>query len=146
MVLPFFYANICSIAIFTPFVEEFAKAYPLFYRHGETPKSLFILGFFVGLGFGLAEFVLYVFVLNQSFIVRLPGILFHAASTSITAYGIAKKTPIRYYLISVVLHFVINVSSIFSSLGILVIPISLTMTYLLSWKIYYQINQKKPDN
>ena len=51
VVLHFVYANVCSIAIFTPFVEEFAKAYPLFYRHNETTKSLFTLGFLVGLGF-----------------------------------------------------------------------------------------------
>ena len=45
--LPMFYAQICSVAVFTPFIEEFAKAFPLFYRHGETTRSLFILGFIV---------------------------------------------------------------------------------------------------
>ena len=56
VVLPLTYATICSVAIFTPFIEEFAKAYPLFYRHGETERSLFSLGFLVGLGFGLKQF------------------------------------------------------------------------------------------
>lgn len=48
--LPVFYSEICAVAIFAPFVEEFSKAYPLFYRHGETERSIFILGFLVGLG------------------------------------------------------------------------------------------------
>ena len=43
VVLPVFYANLCSIAVITPFVEEFAKAYPLFYRHGESERSIFHL-------------------------------------------------------------------------------------------------------
>jgi len=45
IVLPMFYAALCSTAIVKPFVEEFAKAYPLFYQHGETEKSIFTLGF-----------------------------------------------------------------------------------------------------
>jgi len=136
VVLPFVYANVCSIAIFTPFVEEFAKAYPLFYRHNETTKSLFTLGFLVGLGFGFAEFLLYVFALNQSFLVRLPALFFHAASTSITSYGIAKKRPLNYYLMAVVLHFAINIASIFTDLLYFVAPISLSITFLLSWRLY----------
>ena len=74
VVLPIFYAQICSIAIFTPFIEEFAKAYPLFYRHGESVRSIFSLGFLVGLGFGFAEFILYVFIYNSPWFVRLPGL------------------------------------------------------------------------
>ena len=69
IILPLSYASICSVAIFTPFIEEFAKAYPLFYRHGETERSLFTLGFFVGLGFGLTEFILFVVVLGQPLLV-----------------------------------------------------------------------------
>ena len=29
-------AEVLSIAVLAPFIEEFAKAYPLFYRHGES--------------------------------------------------------------------------------------------------------------
>lgn len=54
--LPIFYAQVCSIAILTPFVEDFAKDFPLFYPHGETTKSIFSLAFIVGLGFGFTEF------------------------------------------------------------------------------------------
>ncbi|MEJ2240559.1 MAG: PrsW family glutamic-type intramembrane protease [Candidatus Bathyarchaeota archaeon] len=86
--LPMFYSQICSVAFFTPFIEEFSKAFPLFYRHCETTRSLFTLGFVVGLGFGFTEFLLYVFALGQPIFVRLPAIFFHAATTSITAYGL----------------------------------------------------------
>ena len=56
--LDFIYATICSTAIFAPIIEEFAKIYPILYRHGETQRSLFTIGFLVGLGFGIAEFLL----------------------------------------------------------------------------------------
>jgi len=91
VVLPIFYARLCSTVISTPLIEEFAKAYPLFYRHGETEKSIFTLGFIVGLGFGISEFFVYVLTLGAPILFRLPGILFHAASTSITAYGIEQS-------------------------------------------------------
>jgi RsiW-degrading membrane proteinase PrsW (M82 family) len=77
-------------------VEEVAKVFPLFYRHGETERSIFNLGVLVGLGFGVTEFALYVFTLNAFFIFRLPGIIFHASSAGITAYGIAKKKPVLF--------------------------------------------------
>ena len=138
--LPLFYSQICSIAIFTPFVEEFAKAYPLFYRHGETTRSLFSLGFIVGLGFGFTEFILYVFALNQPILVRLPGIFFHAASTSITAYGIGNHKPLPFYLIAVGLHFVINFSTLFDY-GLIIGPAAIVFTYYLSWRLYKKTSE-----
>jgi RsiW-degrading membrane proteinase PrsW (M82 family) len=139
--LPIFYAQLCSIAVFTPFVEEFAKAFPLFYRHGETTRSLFLLGFIVGLGFGFTEFFLYIFALGQSIFVRLPGIFFHAASTSITAYGIGTNRPWLFYLVAVGLHFAINFAALFSSIWIVVGPIAISVTYLLSWRLYKQTSE-----
>ena len=138
--LPLFYSQICSIAIFTPFVEEFAKAYPLFYRHGETTRSLFSLGFIVGLGFGFTEFILYVFALNQPILVRLPGIFFHAASTSITAYGIGNHKPLPFYLTAVGLHFVINFSTLFDY-GLIIGPAAIVFTYYLSWRLYKRTSE-----
>lgn len=146
VVLPLTYATICSVAIFTPFIEEFAKAYPLFYRHGETEKSLFSLGFLVGLGFGITEFLLYVLVLNGSTFVRLPGILFHAASTSITAYGIATKRPWVFYLIAVTLHFANNIAAIFSPLWFVVGPVTIAITYFYSWYLYSRTSEKTIEN
>src|SRR5208337_2899389 len=81
---PIFPAALAVILV-APFVEEVAKVFPLFYRHGETERSLVTLGILTGLGFGISEFVLYVFILNVPFIIRVPGVIFHASSASITA-------------------------------------------------------------
>jgi hypothetical protein len=71
-----FYASAISIAVFAPLIEEFSKAYPLFYRHGETQRSIFGLALFVGLGFGVVEFITYIFALGVSPIQRIPGLFF----------------------------------------------------------------------
>ncbi len=135
------FATILSIVIFTPFIEEFAKAYPLFYRHGETERSIFILGFLVGLGFGITEFLLYVFVLHVPVYLRLPGIFFHAASTSIIAYGIGKRQPVRFYLIAVGLHFLNNFSALFDAgnVGVLVANIG---AFYLCWRFYNRTTER----
>ncbi len=139
--LSFIFANLISLLIFTPLIEEFAKAFPLFYRHGETERSIFILGFLVGLGFGISEFFLYVFAFGVPFPLRLPGILFHAASTSIIAFGIAKKNPIPFYLIAVGLHFLNNLSAIFlfGTIGIIVANLG---SYYLSWRFYNETSER----
>jgi RsiW-degrading membrane proteinase PrsW (M82 family) len=80
----------------------------LFYRHGETERSLLDLGILVGLGFGVTEFALYVFTLGVPFISRVSGVIFHASSTGITAYGIAKKKPVPFYLVAVAFHLANN--------------------------------------
>lgn len=142
IVLPLTYATICSVAIFTPFIEEFAKVYPLFYRHGETERSLFSLGFLVGLGFGLTEFLLYVIVLSGSVLIRLPGVFFHAASTSITAYGIATRRTLVFYLIAVALHFVNNFAAIFDPFWVVVGPVAIALTCLCSWYLYRRTSER----
>lgn len=50
------------VVVLAPFVEELAKVFPLFYRHGETERSLVTLGPFTGLSFDVAEFAEYVFL------------------------------------------------------------------------------------
>jgi len=100
-----FYATLISTAVFAPFIEEFAKAFPLFYRHGETERSIFNLALYVGMGFGIVEMLTYVFLLGVNPIARLPGLFFHPASTAITAYGIATKRPLPFYLVAVIFHF-----------------------------------------
>jgi RsiW-degrading membrane proteinase PrsW (M82 family) len=32
--MPLLFAQVCSSVIFAPFIEEVAKVFPLFYRHG----------------------------------------------------------------------------------------------------------------
>lgn len=103
-----FAAAFISRSIFAPFTEEFAKAYPLFYRHGETQRSIVNLAIMVGLGFGIVELLTYVTMLGVPIGFRIPGLFFHPASTAVTAYGIATKRPIPFYLVAVFFHFTNN--------------------------------------
>jgi RsiW-degrading membrane proteinase PrsW (M82 family) len=145
-VLPFFYATVCSTVIFTPPVEEFTKVYPLLYRHGETSRSLFIIGFIVGLGFGIAEFFLYVLMFGVPIHVRLPTILLHAATSSISTYGIVIKRPVRFYVVATVLHLLNNFAAIFGPLwlpgGVIIIAINTFTAYFLSWHLYNKTSNK----
>jgi hypothetical protein len=149
--LPQLYAILVSSVVLAPFLEEFAKAFPLFYRHGETERSIFTLGFLVGLGFGIFEFFVYVFLLGAPIVVRLPAIFFHGASTSITTYGIAKRHTTGFYLIAVGLHLSINASAFLQaainspalfgwwSIGTY---LATAITYLLSWGLYNKTKEK----
>ena len=98
------------------------------------------LGFLVGLGFGIIEFLEYVLILKVPFFFRLPGIFFHAASTSIVGYGIANKKPAAFYLIAVALHFSNNVSALFAPYESLILII-FTMALYFWWYLY----QKTPE-
>jgi RsiW-degrading membrane proteinase PrsW (M82 family) len=129
------YAAILAVAIIAPLVEEFGKAYPLYYRHGETKKSIMNLGFLVGLGFGITELLEYVVILDVPVLARLPGVLFHAANTSTVAYGIANKKPIQFYLIAVAFHFLFNMAAMFDPSQIL-IYLSFLLTVYLFWYLY----------
>ena len=140
--MPLFFAQVCSTVIFAPFIEEVAKVFPLFYRHGETERSILDLGILVGLGFGVTEFALYIFALGAPFLSRIPGVIFHASSTCITAYGIAKKKPVPFYLISVALHLANNLLALFSS-SFSYIPglLILVTAYLLAWRLYRRTSE-----
>ena len=129
------YASVLTIIVLAPIIEEFGKAYPLFYRHGETKKSIMTLGFLVGLGFGIIEFLEYVLILKVPFIVRLPGIFFHAASTSIIGYGIANKKPAAFYAIAVGLHFANNIAALYAPYESLILVIFVVTLY--SWWYLY---------
>jgi RsiW-degrading membrane proteinase PrsW (M82 family) len=140
---PFFPQPI-TIIIFAPLIEEIAKVFPLFYRHGETERSIVILGILIGLGFGISEFFLYTFLLDVPFIIRIPGIIFHSSSAAITAYGIAKKKPLPFYLIAVALHlgnnFFAFTPDIFNTLAQLLI---LATVYVLAWRYYNLASKEK---
>jgi len=132
-----FYASLVSVAIFAPFIEEFAKIFPLFYRHGETQRSIFKLALFVGLGFGIVEFLTYVFGLGVDPVVRLPGLFFHPASTAISAYGIATKRPFQFYMLAVALHFSNNFLAItnpFFSSSVIIVVVAVLVAYQLNAK------------
>ena len=134
-------ATIISVAVFAPFIEEFSKAFPLFYRHGETQRSIFKLALLVGLGFGFVEFLTYVFFLKVPLIDRIPGILFHPASTSITAYGIATRKAGYFYLIAVALHFANNflvVTTNLPQISVLVVGLAV----LISWQLHEKTKER----
>jgi RsiW-degrading membrane proteinase PrsW (M82 family) len=134
--LPAVTVSLITIVVFAPLVEEFSKVFPLFYRHGETQRSIFTLALCVGLGFGIVEFVTYVVLYGVVIIPdRIPGLFFHPASASITAYGIATRRPLPYYLAAVGLHFTNN----FFAVTVPTLPISfliLLVTLLTSWRLH----------
>ena len=134
-----------SIVIMAPFIEELAKVFPLFYRHGETERTYVMLGVLIGLGFGISEFVLYVVFLGVPVIDRIPGIVFHASSAGITGYGIAMKNPIPYYLIAVTLHLVNNLFAFETGIpfGLFVELIVLIVAYYLAWSFYHKARKDK---
>jgi hypothetical protein len=137
--------SLLVLAVFAPFIEELAKVFPLFYRHGETERSIVTLGLLIGLGFGIAEFVLYVFFLGVDPLVRIGGVIFHASSASITAFGIAKKKVLFYYLLAVSLHAVNNFFAtiaenfLASFVGLLV----LVAVYWLAWRFWHRASKDR---
>lgn len=136
------FAEICSIVVFAPFIEEFAKVFPLFYRHGETERSIMILAILTGLGFGITEFMLYVFALGVPFIYRISGVLFHASSAGITAYGIAKRRPLLYYFIAVLLHLVNNLFAVVDTLLLYLPGVAVLVGALfLAWRFYCRTSE-----
>ena len=134
-----------SIVLLAPFIEELAKVFPLFYRHGETERSIVTLGVLLGLGFGISELFLYVYLLDVPLIVRIPGVIFHASSAAITSYGIAKKNPWPYYSIAVVLHVANNYFAEVTptGFGLLAELIVLIVAYLLAWRLYHLASKEK---
>jgi RsiW-degrading membrane proteinase PrsW (M82 family) len=135
--------TLITVAIFAPFIEEFSKAFPLFYRHGETQRSIIKLAVFVGLGFGIVEFITYVGTFGPQIIVdRIPGLLFHPASTAITAYGIATNKPFPYYMIAVSLHFANNFLAILAPVIIPSSVIVMAITVYAAWKFYERTKEK----
>jgi hypothetical protein len=100
------------------------------------------LAVLTGLGFGLTEFVLYVFALGELFISRIPGLIFHASSAGITAYGIAKKKPLQFYLVAVSLHLANNLFALLGA-SLLYLPgiAVLVATYFLAWRLYQRTSE-----
>jgi hypothetical protein len=137
-----FTSFILAVAL-APFIEEFAKVYSLFMRHGETQRSYAVLGFLLGLGFGVAEFMIYVFAVGASFWVRVPAVIFHASSTLIAAYGIVVKRILPYYLVAVFLHMSVNavayVPDPFWLIGMVAV---LALTFLLAYRLYRKTQEK----
>jgi RsiW-degrading membrane proteinase PrsW (M82 family) len=135
-------AGLLSTVLLAPFIEEFSKAFPLFYRHAETERSIFTLGFYVGIGFGIVELVEYVVLVQAPLLARIPLMLFHGCSTSITAYGIAKKQTFPYYLIAVGLHFSNNLFAELGPIWDVAGPAFIGLAYFLSWFFYGKTRER----
>jgi len=145
--LPRFYASLLSAVVFAPFIEEFSKAFPLFYRHGETERTFITLGFLVGLGFGIFEFFTYIILLGAPIPGRIPAVFLHPMSTSITGYGIATKRTAWFYLLAVALHFSFNFSALFfqflPNIGIVAV---LVTAFILLWRFYNKTSERFVDS
>ena len=133
------------VVILAPFIEELAKVFPLFYRHGETERSLVTLGLLIGLGFGVAEFFEYIFLAHSPVVAAIPHIIFHGSSATITAYGIAKKNPLPYYLIAVSLHIVNNFFALSNDVFLEVFAelMVLIAVCLLAWRYFHKASAEK---
>jgi RsiW-degrading membrane proteinase PrsW (M82 family) len=140
--LDLFSATLVSTAIFAPLIEEFSKIFPLFYRHGETQRSILKLALMVGLGFGFVEFLAYVFVVGVDWYTRLAGLFFHPASTAISAYGIATRRPLPFFALAVGLHFANNFFALTSPFPALTSIITIGLAVFASWKLYTRTLEK----
>ncbi|MCL5094062.1 MAG: PrsW family intramembrane metalloprotease [Patescibacteria group bacterium] len=138
-------ASFLAIAFFAPFLEEFAKAYPLFFRHGETERSIIILGFLTGFGFGLVEFFIYVFGFGAPILIRIPMVLFHATNTTIVAYGLGKNKAFLFYLLVVFLHAINNTGAFLGALGIILIAAAILTSYFLAYTFYKNSTERTLD-
>ena len=140
-----YFPSVFAVVILAPFIEELAKVFPLFYRHGETERSYTVLGLLIGLGFGLSELILYVAFLGAPIVERVPGVIFHASSATIVGYGIAKQNPLPYYLIAVALHVGNNIFAFINNvfLGVGAQVLVLVTVYLLAWRLYHKASPDK---
>jgi phosphotransferase system glucose/maltose/N-acetylglucosamine-specific IIC component len=98
----------------------------------------------MGLGFGISELVEYVVLLHVPLLIRIPAVIFHASSAAITAFGIAKKNPLPYYLISVALHASNNFFAVVVlPIGAFVELLVLIGSYFLAYHFYRQASKEK---
>ncbi len=135
-VIPGALGYIILVAGVAPLIEEFMKVFPLMNRHAETERSIIKLGFLSGLGFGIAEFIVYVGFLNAPIAVRFPEMFFHAAITSVVAYGVAKHQFMKFYLLAVLLHFFNNILTFFGNLWLIGGVAVIVASYYLAWDSY----------
>ncbi|MCW4047419.1 MAG: hypothetical protein NWE99_07660 [Candidatus Bathyarchaeota archaeon] len=144
LAVPALLAQLGSVGITTPFIEEFAKVFPLFYRHGENERSIMTLGVLAGLGFGLTAFAIGVAASGLSYVALLPWIFFNAASAGITAFGIAKHRTVPFFLLAAALHAASNFSffigdPFFYGAGLALVGV----TIFLAWHLYRRTSEAK---
>ena len=95
------------------------------------------------MGFGVSEFLIYVLFLGVPFYARLWGILFHASTTAIIAFGIAKRRTWIFYLIAVLLHLANNFMALLGgSWGVIGSTAIEVMSYIVAWRLYRRTREK----
>ena len=82
------------------------------------------------------------FLLGVNPIVRLPGLFFHPASTSITAYGIATKRPLPFYLAAVTLHFSNNFLAVINPFAVQGSILIVAITVFTSWRLHNRTKER----
>jgi hypothetical protein len=73
---------------------------------------------------------------------RLAGLFFHPASTSVTAYGIATKRPLPFYLAAVALHFFHNYLVLTGPSGFSSSIFVVAITVFISWQLRKKTKEK----
>jgi RsiW-degrading membrane proteinase PrsW (M82 family) len=121
--------------LLAPFIEEFAKVFPLFARHGETARTIVLLGFITGLGFGFAEFLIYVFQYGAPVGERILQIFDHASYTLISSYGLVSRRFIPFFLLAVAFHASFNLL-VEQGFLVVVAVASAGIAILLAWNLY----------
>ena len=129
-------AGFVLVVVLAPIIEEYFKVYPLRNRHPETARSLIKLGYITGLGFGISEFIIYVYLANVPALIRLPGLFFHAASASITTTGITKNRFTQYYLVAVILHAINNFFAELGEIWLIGGLATMFLTYIIAYREY----------
>lgn len=138
--IPPLYTQLYALVIAAPIIEEFSKVFPLYYRHGETERSFLTLGILIGLGFGITEFLFYVFLQGVLEISRVPVIIFHSCTALIGSYGVAKRRVIFFLVIAIALHSANNFFALASNIWFVSIPATANFlaTYLIAYYLYRQ--------
>ena len=132
--LPLWFVFIASII--GPICEEAIKLFPVIIMMGTFSISsglgVYLLGILSGVGFGIGEawYVGYSLLKSPRYTEyatgfgnflglllgfggeRLLAIFIHWMLTATVAYGIIIKEPIKYFIIAVILHFLINVPAV----------------------------------
>jgi len=127
--------EVMAVAL-APFVEEFAKVFPLFQRHGETARTIVLLGFITGLGFGFAEFLIYVFQYGAPVGDRILQIFDHASYSLISSYGLVARRFVPFFLLAVGLHAFFNLLVGYGNFLVVVAVASAGIAILLAWNLY----------
>jgi hypothetical protein len=83
-------------------------------------------------------------LLGAPVIDRVPGLFFHPASTSITAFGLAKKKPLPFYTTAVALHSSNNFLAVTNpfAASVALTSIIVAMTIFTSWQLHDRTKER----